>query len=156
MAKAPETEGKKSKKGLIIIVAGALLVAALAGGGAYFFAARGHSSRPAVVEPEKPIFMALEPFTVNLKTEERDRYLHIGITLKLADPGTQAQMTQYLPELRSRILLLLSSHTPESLVSVESKNMLAAEILRTANLSFAPSQPQQKVTDVVFTAFVIQ
>jgi len=146
---------KKSKLGLILIVLTATLVAA---GAAYYFTVmqnRGKSAAAAPV-PETPIFVALEPFTVNLQADDRDRFLHIGLTLKVADAKTQAQIIQYLPETRSRILSLLSNRDPAALVTADDKNKLAAEILKALNKPLASSQPPQHITNVLFTAFVVQ
>jgi len=108
------------------------------------------------VADEVPIFIALEPFTVNLQSEGRPRFLHIGVTLKVNDAKSQEQVTQYLPEARSRVLMLLSNRKPESLSTQEDKNQLSTEILRTLNKPFSPSQVPQQISDVVFTAFVLQ
>ncbi|AMO98848.1 flagellar basal body-associated FliL family protein [Collimonas arenae] len=146
---------KKNKLGLILIVLTAALAAA---GAAYYFTSMRTAKAAAapVSVPETPIFVALDPFTVNLQAEDRDRFLHIGVTLKVADAKTQAQIVQYLPETRSRILGLLSNRDPNSLVTADDKNKLAAEILKVVNKPLAISQPPQHVTNVLFTAFVVQ
>jgi flagellar FliL protein len=146
---------KKSKLGLILIVLTATLAAA---GAAYYFTFMQNHGKSAAAAPlpEAPIFVALEPFTVNLQADDRDRFLHIGLTLKVADAKTQAQIIQYLPETRSRILSLLSNRDPASLVTADDKNKLAAEILKALNKPLASSQPPQHITNVLFTAFVVQ
>lgn len=146
---------KKRKLGLILIGLTALLAA---GGATYYFInmqTAKAAAAPAPV-PETPIFVALDPFTVNLQAEDRDRFLHVGITLKVADAKTQAQIVQYLPETRSRILGLLSNRDPNSLITANDKNKLADEILKAVNKPLASSQPPQHVTNVLFTAFVVQ
>jgi flagellar FliL protein len=67
--------------------------------------------------PEKPIFVALEPLTVNLQSEGRPRFLHVGMALKVRDEQAKAQIVEFMPELRSRLLMLLSNRPPESLVT---------------------------------------
>lgn len=49
---------------------------------------------------------ALDTFTVNLG--DADRVLYIGVTLRLKDEATRARLNEYLPEVRSRLLLLFS------------------------------------------------
>ena len=146
---------KKSRLGLILIVLTATLAAA---GAAYYFTFMQNHGKSATAAPvpETPIFVALEPFTVNLQADDRDRFLHIGLTLKVADAKTQAQIIQYLPETRSRILSLLSNRDPASLVSADDTSKLAAEILKALNKPLAGSQPPQHITNVLFTAFVVQ
>ncbi|WP_025916185.1 flagellar basal body-associated protein FliL [Herminiimonas sp. CN] len=117
----------------------------------------GHQAASAsAAVAEVPIFIAMEPFTVNLQSEGRPRFLHIGVTLKVSNAKSQEQVTQYLPEARSRVLMLLSNRKPESLSTQDDKNQLATEILKTLNKPFSPSQIPQQITDVVFTAFVLQ
>ncbi|MFC5476048.1 flagellar basal body-associated protein FliL [Paraherbaspirillum soli] len=154
--KTVETPKKKGKLGLIMIV---LVAAAAAAGAAYYFGINHMSAQaatPAAAPPETPIFVALEPFTVNLRPDDRDRYLHIGVTLKVADAKSQAQFAQYLPEARSRILTLLSNREPASLVTSDDKNKLADEIRDALNLPLVANQPAQHVSNVLFTAFVVQ
>jgi flagellar FliL protein len=142
---------------MIGIAIALLLVAAIASATAYYL---GGSRSPAAAAPavkvEAPIFVALEPFTVNLRQDERERFLHIGVMLKVSDIRSQARITEYLPEARSRILLMLANRQPDSLVTAEDKKQLAAEILKTLNQPFSADQPAQHITDVLFTAFVVQ
>lgn len=144
---------KKSKRVLILIV----LTTALAVAGAIYYLMHAQAqTKSSVTPPETPIFVALEPFTVNLQAEERDRFLHIGITLKVADARSQAQIVQYLPETRSRILNLLSNRDPNSLVTSDDKNKLASEVLKVMNKPLTKTEPPQRITNVLFTAFVVQ
>ena len=61
--------------------------------------------------------MTLEPLTVNLQAEGRAKFLHVGMALKVRDEPAKAQIVEFMPELRSRALMLLSNRQPESLVS---------------------------------------
>lgn len=158
MATSPETAslpGRSKKKKRILIIG--LLALALAGlGGGYFFM----NSRPAVahkeVKAEMPIFMPLEPFTVNLQPGGRNRFLHVAVTLKMANAISQTQMTQYLPEVRSRVLNTLSNREAESLATPEDKTRLSSEIMQALSQSFGPNTPQQKISSVMFTTFMLQ
>lgn len=153
---APKVNSPKSR--MIGVVLGAIVAIVVVAGAAFYFGnsrSASHAAPAPVVET--PIFIALEPFTVNLQSEGRPRFLHIGVTLKVSDAKSQEQVTQYLPEARSRVLMLLSNRKPESLSTQEDKNQLSAEILKTLNKPFSPNRAQQqKINDVVFTAFVLQ
>ena len=105
---------------------------------------------------EKPIFVTLEPLTVNLQAEGRGRFLHVGIALKVRDEQAKAQITEFMPELRSRVLMLLSNRPPESLVSPEDKTKLAEEIQTALNAPLSAALPQQGITGVSFNTFVVQ
>lgn len=187
----PETgtaaKPRKKRRGLVI---GLGLIALLAGGGAaYYYSdsqpaetakpAGRHAQEtrpaPAPAKLEPPIFVALETFTVNLNPEERDRYLQASISLKVSDSAVENAIKLYLPEVRSKVLLLLSGKRASELETVEGKQALANEILSTVNqtltannaravsgsvksTSGAPARPANNgpVTSVFFTSFIIQ
>lgn len=157
MATSTETvshAGKSKKKIFIIMAVLALAVAGLGGG--YFFMKQKSALAPVERKAEAPIFMPLEPFTVNLQPGGRSRFLHVSVTLKLADAASQAQMTQYLPEVRSRVLSTLSNREAESLATPEDKSRLGGEIMQALSQSFAPNTPTQKITSVMFITFMLQ
>lgn len=146
-----------SKKRIFVIALGVIVAIAVAAGVGYFLSNNRMGPPTAAAHVlEIPIFIALEPFTVNLQSEGRPRFLHIGVTLKVRDAKSQEQVAQYLPEARSRLLMLLSNRKPESLSTPEDKNQLSAEILKTLNKPFSSGPAPQQITDVVFTAFVVQ
>ena len=156
MAISTETApARKSNKNFLII---GLLVLALAGagGGGYFFMKNKSPPAPAEVKAEAPIFFPLEPFTVNLQPGGRSRFLHVAVTLKMTDAASQTQMTQYLPEVRSRVLSTLSNREAESLATSEDKTRLSGEIMQSLSQSFGSNTPQQKISSVMFTTFVLQ
>jgi flagellar FliL protein len=156
MATSTETAlpGKSNKK---IIIMG-LLALALAGvgGGGYIFMKSKSAPEHKEVKAEAPIFFPLEPFTVNLQPGGRNRFLHVAVTLKMVDAVSQAQMTQYLPEVRSRVLSTLSNREAESLATPEDKTRLSGEIMQSLGQPFGPNTPQQKIASVMFTTFMLQ
>lgn len=157
MATTTSVNVNAPKNRMLGIALGAMVtIAAIAGASYSFGFIKKEPQAAAAPVAEIPIFIALEPFTVNLQSEGRPRFLHIGITLKAIDAKTQEQVTLYLPEVRSRVLMLLSNRKPESLSTQDDKNQLSAEILKTLNQPFSPGQVSQQITNVVFTAFVLQ
>lgn len=135
-----------------------LIALGLAGtaGGAYFYLNNQHANTPAVKNIEEPIFVALEPFTVNLQPNGRSRFLHVAVTLQMADAVSQSQTTRYLPEVRSRVLTVLSNRPADSLATTDEKTQLAGEIRTSLNQPFAPNLPPQKISSVMFTTFMLQ
>lgn len=123
----------------------------------------GHSSQPSViagselaVKPPTPIFVPLEPFTVTVEDEQSERILRTGITLRAEDDLTRTRIERYMPEVRSRIIMLLSAQSPQSLRSAEGRNAIAQGIAQAVNKPFFPLPDGQRVTDVLFTEFVVQ
>ncbi|MCA3130099.1 MAG: flagellar basal body-associated FliL family protein [Betaproteobacteria bacterium] len=175
---APARSGKKKK--LILLVAALALLAVLGGGGYWLFvmkpsheAGEGSAEQEALqaAKGKPPVFVSLDPFTVNLVSEASDRYLQVGIDLKVSGPEVGDKIKVHLPEIRNGVLLLLTSKRVEDLASAEGKNLLREEIRDVVNrpIGFlrempvaaegekpAPKPPQAGVLDVLLTSFVIQ
>jgi len=132
------SSGKKGKK--ILVIALALTVLGGGGGAAawwYLHRDAGHSA--AKVEPEKPpVFAPLETFTVNLQHEDVSQFAQVGLTLRMVDEAAVAQLKLRMPEVRDRILLMLSAKKPAELLTLEGKRKLAEEIKLAVNEIVAP------------------
>lgn len=113
-------------------------------------------------QPEKrslviPVFMSLEPFTVNLiDDEKRDRVLYIDITLRLTSEETRKRLHDFMPEVRSRILLLLSRQNATELATDTGKVHLMSEIKQVLKPTFELEESEQIITDVLFTTFILR
>ena len=108
--------------------------------------------------PAAPIFLALDTFTVNLQTPDNDpdRVLYIGLTLRLPDEKNRDTLNEYLPEVRSRLLLLLSRQKTSDLVSEAGKQQLVQDIKQVLDAPLVKGQPPQVINDVLFTAFILR
>ncbi|WP_058911202.1 flagellar basal body-associated protein FliL [Entomohabitans teleogrylli] len=104
--------------------------------------------------PAAPVFYALETFTVNLG--DADRVLYIGITLRLKDEETRRRMNDFLPEVRSRLILLFSRQDGATLATDKGKQALIQDIKDTLKKPLVREQPDQIVTDVLYTAFILR
>lgn len=127
---------KKSSKKLIIGVVVSLVVVLGAGGG--WYATKGkdgakHVEEVKEVPPKPPIFVALEPFTVNLQREASDQYLQLGLTFKVFEVDFETKIKTNLPEIRSKILQLLTTKTATELLTAEGKKLLVKEIMEMSN-----------------------
>jgi len=154
---APAPAPVKSKKKLIIIIAAALLVLGGGGGGAawYFTKSSDPANAPAK-KAEKPEFVVLESFTVNLQPENGDQYLQVSMTLQVSGLEQVELIKLNMARVQSRVLLLLSSKKASELTSTEGKDLLAKEIIAAINKPFADKEKPQEVRDVLFTKFIIQ
>lgn len=135
-AAEPVQKSAKSKK-LIIIGAVVVLLLVVAGGAAAWVM----SSRQALDEDGEPIakgsasvavptFLPLEAMVVNLADPGGERFAQIGITLELQDAKTVDTVKQYMPSIRSGILMLISQRNSDELLMREGKEKLAADIAR--------------------------
>lgn len=153
--KAAETEEapKKSKKNLFLILGALLLSAGSIGGAVYYVES---NKQPGQEAPKPPVFLALDMFTVNLQVEDIQQYLQVGMTLKVADEEQVDLIKLYMPQVRSRLLMLLSSKKASELMSNEGKQKLSAEIIAQLRKPFIEGVPEANVSDVFFTSFVVQ
>lgn len=135
----------KSKKLLLVVVL-AVLVVALAGIGAFVYVNKQRAAAQFDEEPQTaarkeahvgpPTFLPLDNMVVNLADPGGERVAQVGVTFQLADPAASEKVKQYLPAIRSGILLLISQRTSAELLQIEGKEKLARAILREAALPF--------------------
>jgi flagellar FliL protein len=153
VAKPPK---RTTRNILVALIAGASLCVAAAG--AYVIRGGVLPAASATPKPpEKPIFVTLEPLTVNLHADSsKGRFLHIGVSLKVRDEQAQARVLESLPELRGRLLLLLSDRKPESLWSTTDKSALAGQIRDELDRPLTTGRTPHGITSVSFNAFVVQ
>ena len=146
-----EIHGSKKKgKLLLFIIIGALIVV-LGGGGAAFFLMKKKApmddeeggDEPAAVATKKtkkdhaeapPIFIKLEPFTVKLQAEQQESYLQATPELRVIDAPIGDKVKQYMPEIRHKVLLLMSGKKPSELSTPQGVQQLSNEIRNEINL----------------------
>ena len=151
---------KSSKKMLIMIIAVVVLV--LGGGGAAWFMLKGgddaeHKTAKKASKPSAvPVFVALEAFTVNLQPENGDQYLQLQFTLQVSDEKQVEHIKANMARVRSRVLLLLSSKKASEINTPEGKSQLSKELLTTLQAPFVDKGDPQEISDVLYTAFIIQ
>ncbi|REE20945.1 flagellar FliL protein [Paraburkholderia sp. BL27I4N3] len=155
---APASPGPMKR--IILIVLIAIIAAGAAGAGVWFFMSKRTptaASAEAAPPPPAPLFFPLESMTVNLQSDDgQQHFLRIGLTLKLADAKTQQELTDHMPEVRSRILLALSNKHPDELAPLEGKRALATELRTLIEQPTDKGAAPIHVQDVLFTEFVVQ
>ena len=160
----------KSKKGLVIMI---LLVLVLAGGGAggwfWWKVQNAKSSKNGAddhdvkekrvledVKKNPPQFVQLEQFTVNLQDATNEHYLQIGMVLEVDTSATGDAIKLYMPVIRNRVLLLLSSKHSREVSTLEGKQALAAAVLEEIREPLPSKALKKGIEGVHFSAFVIQ
>lgn len=198
-AEAEVPAGGGGKKKLIMIIVIALVVVLVGGGAAVFLLKKkahaedgeegedggdtaAHVEKKAVKAPSgtPPVYLPVDPFTVNLTDKEVDRYAQIAISLEVVDQKTADLLKNYMPAMRSGMLMVLSHKSAEDLLSRAGKEKLQREILREALRPLgieapddeddhgdedAPKKKKKKakkkaadlpVTAVLFSQFIVQ
>lgn len=175
----PPAKGGGGKK-LIIILTALLLLGGAGGGAAWYFLrgstgdAKEEAAKPKAHAP--PVFVNLEPFTVNLQAESSgDQFLQLVAVLRVADDHVSERIKTFMPELRHRMLLLLSGKRASEIGSPEGREKLAEEMRNAINGILASesgagknqgekSKKKEKeeraedldVQSVFFTSFIVQ
>lgn len=108
-------------------------------------------------EAEAPVFLEIEPFTVNLADDQYGpRLLYVGITLKVAEEGDKETLQQHLPEVRSRLLTAMSGKRAGELTAPGGKEALIDQVIAALEAPLSGNQKQVTVNDVLFTEFIVQ
>lgn len=134
MAEASKDAPKKKSKLPLIIVAAVLFLGA-AGGAGWFFTRQHSAPDPQVAAEAKRkaalkarVFVPLDPFTVNLADPKESRMAQIAVVLEVPNAEMAEDIKAVMPNVRSKILLLVSSKMAHDLLSIEGKEQLIREI----------------------------
>lgn len=148
----------------LLILLMALVAAAASSGGMYLYMSKNTAHADAAVnvetvenKPQAPRLVTIAPMTVNLQNERDEQsLLYVGFALEVGNDATQKLLQQYMPQIRSQLLTLLSGQNSTQLVSPQGKEILAAKILGTLKQSLAAQQPELSVLNVLYTDFIVQ
>jgi flagellar protein FliL len=175
---------KKSKK-LLFTIIGVALVTLIVGAAAGYMI--GHKKAAEAVdehgnaeaheevkkgEPEKPpVFVALEPFTVNLQPDGSgsDQFLQMSVSLQVEDDKKGEELKAMMPRIRHEILSLAAAKKAAEVTSPDGREGLSTEIQDVVNeaLGFEPpkrsrrkskveEEPEGPIRGVFFTQFIVQ
>jgi len=187
----------KKKKLLLFIIIGVVVLVLGCGGAAFFLTKKSdhgaeegaEGEEPAKVQKAKkakkdgkevpPVFVKLDPFTVKLQSEAGDSYLQTTPELRVLDAPLGDKIKQYSPEIRHRVLLILSSRKAADFANPQGVQQLSNEIRVAINriidgpkeagkgkkkaaaaetpASFPDeADPEDSVQAVLFTSFIVQ
>ncbi|MDB5799900.1 MAG: flagellar basal body protein FliL [Rhodocyclales bacterium] len=179
---------KKSKKLLIIIVSAVVVTLSLGAALGYVL---GHKKsggadaahEEAIAEDKQeekkkeeakkpPVFVALEPFTVNLQPDNTtgEQFLQVVVSLRVADDKKGEELKAFMPQIRHEILSLAGSKKASEITSPDGREILAEDIKDVVNdvLGYEPpkrskrkkkdAEPDEEapVMSVFFTQFIVQ
>jgi len=136
----------KSKKKLIIIVAALAVLLAAGAAGALVFMQQQKAkalaeededepsvSRASAKDTKKdpkalPVFMPLDPFTVNLADRNANRYAQMTVSLEVESGKTGDRVRGFMPVIRNNMLFVLSRKTAADINHIDGKELLAREL----------------------------
>ena len=147
-AKPAETAAVAPKKrGKLLMIVSLLLVLTAGGGGAawYFMKPADADAPPVEAKPKPAVFLPLESFTVNLMPNNgQAEFIQAGMTLKFEDSHASELAKARMPEVRNRILMVLSSKRGADLLPAAGKQKLADELARAVTTIIEPLKPAGK------------
>ncbi|RCV90934.1 flagellar basal body-associated protein FliL [Billgrantia montanilacus] len=109
------------------------------------------------LERQAPIFLKIDPFTVNLADDDfGSRLLYAGLSLKVGDEVSREILHEHMPQVRSRLLMLFSGKQASQLTSPEGKRRLSEEVIAILSDPLTEPQPPLDIRDVLFTEFIVQ
>lgn len=189
MSDKPAEAAKPAGKKKLVLIGAIVAVLVVGAAAAFFLMGRGHGAEgeegaapaqhKAAAPKGPPTFLPVENMVVNLADPGGDRFAQLGLTLELSDSKTAEQVKQFMPAIRSAILVLVSQRTADELLTKEGKEKLAQDILREVSkpLGFkvpkkrkrskdeeadddeeddAPRPSANPVRGVLFSSFIIQ
>ncbi|RPH26524.1 flagellar basal body-associated protein FliL [Buttiauxella warmboldiae] len=150
---------------LVIIISLLISIIACAFGGYAFYEIKKvktggqNKVKPveAVAVTVTPIYVPMETFTVSLTPTEpdSDHVLYIGLTFRVKDEASKLVLDKFLPEVRSRVFILLAHQTADDISNDEGKTKLLEKIKAVVSKPLAPHN-SVVVTDVLFNAFILR
>lgn len=144
MSEAPANPAaqKKTRKLLWVALVSVLLLMAAGGAGAWYLL-KPQLDAMRAAQPKKPLYLTLEPFTVNLQDPRGERFAQIAISLQFEDPQTDLLVRERLPAVRNDVLLLIASKRIDELLTPEGKQKLSSEIRTVVGQALAPRPGRQ-------------
>ena len=99
--------------------------------------------------PKRPIFVPLDPFTVNLADPGGEKMAQISINLQISDAKISEEIKAFMPAIRHNVLKIISSRESRELLTSDGKDKLAEEIaIATAlPLGWSPSEEDAPVKE---------
>lgn len=101
-------------------------------------------------------FVPFETFTVNLLPDPDEKFLQLDLTMEVKGAELAEKLKTQMPALRNRVLLLLTSKKASDISTPEGKAQLSQELLTELKKPLGGHGKSLKITQVLFTSFVIQ
>lgn len=104
------------------------------------------------IGPTIPVVTSKEPLIINLSTQGRDAYLQVSVSIALDDVKLQPEVEKKIDPIKSVVIEVFSSKTPEELSTIKGKNRTLEEMRTRINEFLVDGE----VTNVFITSFTIQ
>ena len=98
------------------------------------------------------VMFKVEPFVLNINSQAGESFMKMAMEAELAGPVFVEKAKTKTPALRDAVIMLVSSKTPEDLLSPEGRLLLKEEI----NISFNRILGDKAVSNIFITDFIMQ
>lgn len=139
-------------RGRVLLIALPLAVLLLGGAGAYYYffmRERGPKPEP----PEETYEIALPDLMVNLADDDQSHYLSASVSLVVCGIEPEETVTEREAHIRDAVIMSMTQHTYEDLLTPEGKESLKQDIKLTVGEVLADQS--LAVTEVLFTMFLM-
>jgi flagellar FliL protein len=103
------------------------------------------------------LFFAFDkPFVVNLTGSDNLTYLQVNVQFKLKKPEFRTKLQMHMPAIEHTMVMLLSDQTVDSIKSVQGKQALRENALKSIQQLLQTLVGDPAIDDVYFTGFIIQ
>jgi flagellar FliL protein len=157
-SEAEQSVPRRSKRKLLMLAGAAMLLAASGGATAWLLLHRKAGDEQAQAAPPRktPVFVDLDVFTVNLPSDEAERFMQVKLVAEVRDSASGDMLKTMMPAVRNEILLLLGSKKAEDVATREGKEKLAQEIVLAANRPLENTPAANGIEHVNFTHLIVQ
>ena len=155
-----EASNKKGgKKKLLFIIIPLILI--LGGGGFavyHFLLAKKSKGKTAAVKQNSLLnikpgpMIKLKSFLTNLANTDRTAYVKVSMSIELKPGSNVGAFKQLIPQVRNRIIMILSSKTSKEISSAQGQLSLRHQIAKSLNLLLGDGT----VTGVYFNNYLVQ
>ncbi len=112
----------------------------------------------------KPVFVNIGSYTVNLTDKDGTLQLQATVTLKLSQPGLDEKIKANIPEIKHHVNQVMQNMPTSELVTTQGKEKLALQIkqqlesliFQTASETFRQQNVPTAISEVLFTSMLIQ
>ena len=107
---------------------------------------------PADAANATPVLVEMKPFVVNLRGDRGRRYLRVSMEVEVLGEQGKSAMAEHAPQVRNRLIFLLSNKTVQEINTTEGKYQLQEDITLQINETLGVAL----ATKTYFTDFIVQ
>ncbi|MGB0733276.1 MAG: flagellar basal body-associated FliL family protein [Pontibacterium sp.] len=101
-------------------------------------------------------YIELKPILTNYGSGSRIHFVKAEMTIQVSTPNAHHAVNFHKPQIRHKLVFLLSDQTVESMEAVDAQSVIAQEALRLVQDVLIKEEGEAFVSDLFFTSFITQ